>query len=248
MNMDIESERRRRGFISLAQRLRVPNNTQALLWDMDGVIIDSLGLDLVVCNYLLKKYLGARVLLSRDYIRSIFAYDVPKFWELIFEKVGQDFEVSPASADRALIVKEYTAVRKNYPFKILPGIRQILSAVQEKGLQNAVVSNNPIKEIEEMLAKAGIVDQFNLIIGNDAKPEMPKKPAPDIYLFAAEQLKINPKQSVVIEDSLLGAESGKRAGCFTIAVATGGDTKEQLQAASFQIDKVYDNFANIFNE
>ncbi len=47
--------------ISIAERLWIPIDTQAILWDMDGVLIDSLSLDLVVCNQLLKQHFGMSV-------------------------------------------------------------------------------------------------------------------------------------------------------------------------------------------
>ena len=67
---------------------------------------------------------------------------------------------------------------------------------------------------------------------------MREKPAPDMYIYALKQLGIAPGEAVVVEDSLLGGESGKGAGCFTIGVATGTTPKEDLLKATRFFDLV----------
>src|SRR3989338_7571993 len=92
--------------------IKVPNQTKAILWDMDGVLVDSLSLDLWVVNELLEKCAGKRVTLSRNFIRSIFAFEIPKFWELIFQRVKKEFKVSISVIEQAAIVKVYMALRQ----------------------------------------------------------------------------------------------------------------------------------------
>lgn len=220
------------GFIS------VPENTKAILWDMDGVVIDSLGLDVRVSNELLQKYFGGSVKLTREYIASIFAYSIPRFWALIFEKMKADFSINVDEKLKNMILQEYTMIRQRYSFTVLPGIEAALADAKKGGMQNAIVSNNPAPQIKEILARAGLLKDFDVVVGNDSAPDLQEKPAPDMYLYAMRQLGVTAEDSVVVEDSLIGAEAGKRAGCFTVGVATGALSIEELRAAPDSFDLV----------
>ena len=220
------------GFIS------VPDNTKAILWDMDGTLIDTLSFDLKACNNLLQKYLGGRAFVTREYIMSILAYSVPKFWQRIFEKISADVGINSDETIRNKIVEEFTELRQKNPFIILPGVETALAEAKRSGLKNAVVSNNPAEQVKKVLANAGIANNFELVVGTDSEIGMREKPAPDMYAYALKQLELAPGEAVVVEDSLLGGESGKGAGCFTIGVATGTTPKEELLKATQFFDLV----------
>jgi|SRR6185295_13110404 len=233
-------------YLLLAEKITIPSSTKALLWDMDGVLIDSLGLDLVVVNELLQKCVRKEISLEREFIQSIFAYDVPTFWKMILEKVREEYGVSDTKKYSELLISEYEKLRQNTKFELNPGIPEILAAAKQQNIRQAVVSNNPIADVREILQRLEIDEQFDLILGNDlndAEKTLAKKPAPDFYLFAAQKLEIAPQDCVVIEDSLIGIEAGKRAGAFTIGVATGGTTRAEMTAAEFPPDLIYDSFA-----
>lgn len=226
----------------LADRLRIPLQTKALLWDMDGVLIDSLGLDLIVINTLLQKYFQLDISLPRRYIRSIFAYDIPTFWKKILEKIEQEYGIKNTTKYFQEIGQEYTEIRQNTAFMINPGIREILKAAAEKNIGQAVVSNNPHHDIEEILKRADILDFFTVIVGND-HTDIQKKPAPDPYLFACKKIHISPEYCVVVEDSVLGVAAGKQAGCYTIGVCTGSADEKDFAAGTYQPDTVVSSFA-----
>ncbi|CAN2041184.1 HAD-IA family hydrolase [Candidatus Magnetomoraceae bacterium gMMP-15] len=224
----------------LADRLYLPENTQAVLWDLDGVLLDTLGLDFTICNQLMHKYFGDHVNLTKDFIRSIFAYHPPEFCRLIIKFIKNKYKISDAEKHLGQILETYNQARNNFTFNVNHGIQEILEDLIKIPLKTAVVSNNPTKDVKKMLSQSGIVDYFDFIIGNDIR-DLKKKPAPDTYLFAAEMLKVEPKQCIVIEDSLLGSQAGYRAGCFTVGVATGGEDFEPLEQSEWT-NQVYSSF------
>lgn len=224
----------------LADRIWIPKSIEAILWDMDGVLLDTLGLDLIVCNQLVNKYIQKDISLSKEYIRSIFAYHPPEFWRLILESITDEYNISVSDSVYDEILRQYNQIRNNSVFKVNPGIPQILTDCMNKKIKLAVVSNNPTEDVKKILSKSGIIDYFNTIIGNDIST-LKKKPAPDTYLYAAKLLNVVPKNCVVIEDSLLGVESGYNAKCFTIGVATGGNSYETLAQSPFA-NQVYSSF------
>ena len=224
----------------LAERLWIPADTQAILWDMDGVLIDSLSVYLVICNQFLTQHFGTHVTITNAFIRSIAAYEPVKFLGLILAFVEETYQVPEATNSLDNLLKTFRQTRRDYVIELNPGVSDILPAARCQSLKMAVVSNNPTTDIEYILKRSGIRDYFDSIVGNDIQ-QVAKKPAPDTYLLAAQLLEVNPKKCVVIEDTLIGIEAGYHAGCYTIGVATGGADFETL-AHSQWAHKVYSSF------
>lgn len=236
----------------IADRLWIPDNSEAILWDMDGVLLDTLGLDLTVCNQLLHDHIGEGITLSKEYIRSIFAYDPAEFWRLILETVAVEFDLRDAPKLLERILPAYNEARNNAVFDVNPGVVEILDDARERGIKMAVVSNNPTEDVKSIISVSGILTYFKVVVGNDLK-RLQKKPAPDTYVYTAELLNVAPQKSVVVEDSILGLEAGHSAGCFTVGVATGGDSFVSLENcrmartvySSFQPNHLTAQFGNV---
>ncbi|MBT3388339.1 MAG: HAD-IA family hydrolase [Desulfobacula sp.] len=227
------------------ERLLIPDKARAILWDMDGVLLDTLGLDLVLCKQLLNQYAkthraDTEIDLPMNFIRSIFACHPPEFWRFIFEFVESEYKIVLPQNLQNKILNEYNSIRNDSVFKVNQGIIEILTACQKKGIKLAVVSNNPTADVRKILTQSAIADYFDIIVGNDLE-NLKKKPAPDTYIYAARLLELKPENCVVIEDSVLGAEAGYHAGCFTIAVATGGHSFESLEESQWP-KQVYSAF------
>ncbi len=227
--------------ISIAECLWIPADTQAILWDMDGVLIDSLSLDLVVCNQFLAQHFGNHVTLSKEFIRSLFAYDSVKFWELILTFVKETYDIPDASKVLDTVVQDFNQARDDCVFKLNPGIAEILKTAQANQLKMAVISNNLTQNVKETLERSGILKYFDTVVGNDIQ-QVAKKPAPDTYLLGANLLKVNPQKCVVVEDSLIGAEAGYNAKCYTIGVATGSADFLTLEQSQL-LQQAYSAFA-----
>jgi beta-phosphoglucomutase-like phosphatase (HAD superfamily)/imidazoleglycerol phosphate dehydratase HisB len=228
---------------TIAQRILIPENTKAILWDMDGVLIDSLGLDLTVCNQLLAEYFGDHVKLSHEFIRSLFAYHPPEFWNLILQHVAEEYNIPDALNLHSTILPIYDKARCESVFEVNLGIIDILKDAKSKSLKLAVVSNNLTKDVEQILQHAGIYDHFDLVVGNDIEQLKPK-PAPDTYLFAAKKLGLQAQDCVVVEDSLLGSEAGFNSGAHVIGVATGGSDYQSL-ANNQSTHQIYSAFSEL---
>lgn len=224
----------------LANRIALSNEIRAILWDMDGVLLDTLGLDIELCNKLVQQYFGNRVQLPRSFIRSIFAYHPPEFWRRILEYVEKEYGITGALEHLDSIFPKYNDIRNSTTFKPNPGILEILIDARIHGIMCAVVSNNPTQDVKKIIMQAGLTKYFDQIIGNDIQ-NLQKKPAPDTYLLGAELLGVIPQRCAVVEDSLLGAEAGCRAGCFTIGVCTGSADLKSLESCQFA-DCVYTSF------
>ena len=219
----------------IANRLVVPDGTGALLWDMDGVLLDTLTMDYELVNRLLRSHAPGVGEVPRQVVRAYFPYDIPDFWRLLVSRIGLD--VPQDTLDE--LVREHEKARESAEITIHDGVAEILADARDRGLRAAVVSNNPAADVDRMLRTAGLRDYFAAVIGND-DPAIEKKPAPDAYLEAVRRM-AGAGTYVALEDSLLGAQAAKAAGCWTVGVATGATDFEAL-SSSPHVDSAYAAF------
>jgi beta-phosphoglucomutase len=96
----------------------------------------------------------------------------------------------------------------------LPGARELLDGLKKRGVKVAVGSAS--KNTRTVLAKLGILDEF-AVIGDGHSVKHPK-PAPDLFLWAAEKMNIPPHACVVVEDAAAGIEAALAAGMVAVGV------------------------------
>ena len=97
-----------------------------------------------------------------------------------------------------------------------PGVLELLDYLKEHAVRLAVASSAPQKLIENNLRIAGISDYFHVIVSGEQVAH--GKPAPDIFLLAADKLGLPAAECYVLEDGINGVRAGLRAGCSTIMV------------------------------
>ncbi|MFZ1104079.1 MAG: HAD family phosphatase [Hyphomicrobiaceae bacterium] len=225
--------------LSLDDRLFLPPGTAAILWDLDGTLVDSLGLDLEVCGHILSAHAGRPVIVPEPVLREGFALSGSDFWAFLFKSLDVN---APAAAIEAAH-EEWLAERLVRAFPVNEGIPEILSAARAAGLRQAVVSNNPQEEVVKILANSGLLDRFDAVAGNDGSGRA-KKPAPYSYLFAASALGLEPAACAAVEDSVLGLRAARASGAYVVAVATGAEPLETLRSSGLA-DACYARFARV---
>ena len=214
-------------YVNIENRIFLPEATQAVLWDLDGTLVDSFTFDLKVCSKIISQYAGRQLTISEQLLREGFPLAGMDFWHFLFEGVGLRADENLTSQ----AFRDWIALRLVEPFPLHEGIAEILPAIRKHGLRMAVVSNNPQSEVIQIAQNSGILSWFDLLVGNDGEGRA-KKPEPDSYIYAAEMLGVPVEQCVVIEDSVLGLKSGKAAQAYTIGVASGAEAFDQLVASS----------------
>lgn len=99
---------------------------------------------------------------------------------------------------------------------LLPGVEALLRAARELGLSTAVASSSTRGWVEGWLSRHGIRDLFDALCGREDVAQV--KPAPDLFLLAAERLSVPPSACVVFEDSPNGMRAARAAGMLCVAV------------------------------
>jgi len=194
----------------------------AIIFDCDGVLIDSEGLASRVEAELLQE-LGLD--LSVEETQGLFlGKTVDGVLDVIAARTGRrpgsSFTYNWAFA---------TAHAFMHELKPVAGVRELADELRRRGHPLAVASQSPLARVRLSLEVAGLADLFGdhvYVTSMVARP----KPAPDIYLLAAARLGASPADCVVIEDSPAGAAAARGAGMRALGYAP-GDTAPAMQAS-----------------
>ena len=141
--------------------------------------------------------------------------------------------------------REYIA--EHLVVKYMPGAEMLLKFLKEKGIKLALATGSSEETIERHLKAVGAIDVFDVIVPGTAVSN--GKPAPDIFLLAAQKLGVNPEDCFVIEDSPKGIIAGYNAGmkCIGIpdVVKFNAETKALLKAEFSDLNEVSEFFREI---
>ena len=123
-------------------------------------------------------------------------------------------EVDPVHFQQECLQRVDAQLEREVPCK--PGLFEILEGMRSCGVRMAVASSNPVPAIRRNLDNAGITDYFDVIVSGVDVPA--GKPAPDVFLAAADRLGLEPAACYVFEDSTNGIKAGHAAGCKVIMI------------------------------
>ena len=102
------------------------------------------------------------------------------------------------------------------PAKEKPGFRELLAYLENHGVPRALATSTDRAVADRHLKHAGLMNRFAAIVAGDEVRHA--KPAPDLYLLAAEKLGVDPVRCLVLEDSAPGVEAARRAGMAVFVV------------------------------
>jgi beta-phosphoglucomutase len=199
----------------------------AVIWDVDGTLIDTAEL-----HYRAWKELAQRLgkQFTREEFATTFGRRNPEIIRQVFGEDQSDKEVSRLGEEKEEIYR--AAARRG--IQLLPGTRSLLESLGQAGFAQAIGSSAPRANLDIILRMTGIEKFFNVIISMEDTDR--GKPDPQVFLRAAERLKIDPARCVVIEDALAGVEAAHRAGMKSVAVRfVGHHSEESLRKAGADI-------------
>ncbi len=187
----------------------MPISLRAVIWDLDGVIIDSA-----------EEHRQAWQRLAQE---EGIRFTDADFWAT-FGKRNDDiitivWGMLPPERIRALADRKEIYFREliRKTAAPLPGSIELLRGLHEAGFLQALASSAPVENIQLISEVLGLEQYLTALVSGETVPH--GKPAPDIFLEAAGELGVEPWRCLVIEDAVAGVQAAHAAGMKCIAVA-----------------------------
>ena len=204
---------------------------QAIIFDMDGVLIDSEPRYFRAVNALLEEH---GVALTDEEYFGLIGTTGRHTWQWIMDRfrLPHPYETWRDRYDK--VVLEVLAE----PAEPLPGVRELIEVAARRGLPIGLASSSRLSWIQAILRGLGLSDTFNAIVHGGMVEH--GKPAPDIFLLTAERLGVPPEACVVIEDSQPGVQAANAAGMFTVQLRATAHAAAPLPQADLVLESLED--------
>jgi beta-phosphoglucomutase len=200
----------------------------AVIFDMDGTLIDNTPYHFKSWQMLYKKY-GKGDLTKETYYTQISGVPVMETIKKVFGNDHNETEL------KQLFNEKEEFYRKEYGPHVTPinGLETFLTGLKNTGIRMAMASSATVEDIDFILSHVPIRDDFNTIV--DSTMASKPKPDPQIFLNAAAKLDMAPAKCIVFEDSLAGIKAANSAGMKVVAITT-GHTADELHPVNMVIN------------
>jgi beta-phosphoglucomutase len=205
---------------------------KGVLFDMDGVLVDS---EAFICKAAIEMFREHGLAVKEDDFLPFVGTGENRYIGGVAEKYDLELNIAEAKARTYLI---YEAIVKDQ-LHPLPGALEFVTFCRSRGLKLALATSADRIKMDVNLQAIGLsAESFDSTI-NGLEVER-KKPFPDIYIRASENLGLIPEECLVVEDAVSGVKAAKEAGCKCLAVTTSFHRDALLEA-----DWICDSLINV---
>lgn len=181
---------------------------KTVIFDMDGVLVDSEYTFLETKTDMLKTA-GFPKDVSYQYQFMGTTFEV--MWTIMKEEIGLpesiSFYINDMNERREVMIARDG-------IRAIKGAQDLVKRLFEAGFKLAVASSSPKYEIVRAMTELGLVDYFEVLVSGEEVAH--SKPAPDVFLAAAERLGVSAQDAIIIEDTKNGSLAARRAGAYVI--------------------------------
>jgi phosphoglycolate phosphatase len=198
---------------------------RCLLFDLDGTLVDSRA-DITNSLNLTLAEMG-RAVLPAETVHGFIGEGVRLLLERAL-RATQTTEPSTHDVENAwqIYQRQYSAHMLDQT-RLYPGVAETLEDL--RAWPKAVVTNKPYEFTAELLERIGLLKHFKVVLGGNSLPE--RKPSPLMLLEAARRCEIAPVECLMIGDSWVDIEAGRKAGMQTVGYVGGFRGRAELEAA-----------------
>lgn len=201
------------------------NDFKAIIWDMDGVLVESEKMHVQAEADTLKKY---GIDLKNVDTASFMGMGLRDYFAAIGKATNTDLPMDELMPYHTKVLEDYYGEK----FPEVPNVRETLEKLATNYVQ-ALATSMEHNLAQIYLKRLGIKDFFKVVIGGNEVQHA--KPNPHIFLMTAEKLGVKPEECLVVEDSENGVRAGKAANMTVIARRAHHNTSQDLTAADHLI-------------
>jgi len=205
---------------------------RGVLFDLDGVIVDTLHYHYLAWKHMFDKY-GGRSPVTELSTLLHEGRNSREILPILMQEAGVEI---PEAQRPAFIEEKRAYFRRIVKVTVYPGAFETITALRQRGFKVGLVTACALKNMQHNLSREQ-QSHFDFIITGDEVPRA--KPFPDPYLTAARQLGLRPDECVVVENAPLGIQAARAAGMYCVAIET-TLPRGHLQSADLVLPKVTD--------
>jgi beta-phosphoglucomutase len=194
----------------------------AIIWDMDGVIVDSAPFHFAAWEEIFSE---RRAKFTREDFIPLFG---SRNDFIIRNVLGQDVPEKDVKSIAREKERKFRARIKGET-ALLPGVSRMLNTLKGS-FKMALATSAPRENIRLILGELNIGEYFDCVVSGHEVAK--SKPSPEIYSLAARRLKADPKNCIVIEDSPLGVKAALAAGMKCLAVSNSHPEQDLAEASA----------------
>lgn len=216
--------------------LKQKSKLKATIFDMDGVLIDSM------LHWIEQDgaFLNSRnITLTEEIIIRFSGRSEKENLTWLIETYGLKESLEELRAIR----DSFTERIYTHKSKVMPGVAELIKKIIKSGFKKAIASGSPLRRVEMIVERFGWRDYFDEFVSSD-HVDCIGKPDPRIYLHTAERLQVAPEKCVVFEDAENGVTAAKKAGMLCIAIpdkrwSFGNFSQADLIVDSLSDERIY---------
>ncbi|EGJ27478.1 HAD family hydrolase [Streptococcus porcinus] len=205
-----------------------------VIFDMDGVIVDS---EYVFLSSKTEMLLDRGIDTDETYQYQFMGTTFDYMWRVMKEECQLSDSVEKLIAEMNDRREEIIA---RDGVRAIKGIKELLSYLVDLGYQLAVASSSPKADINRNLSELGLTQYFAITVSGEEVAH--SKPAPDVFLRAAELLGAIPEKTFVFEDTKNGSLAAKAAGMICFGFVNPDYPKQDMTAC----DEVFEKFEDAY--
>ena len=208
-------------------------NIQAVIFDLDGTLIDNNAYHILSWKQYLKNI--GKDISEEEFKKNMNGRTNKDAAEYIYGRKLSDEEAMKYALEKEAIYRE---MYKSH-IKPIDGLMKLLETLDKLNLSMAIATSGIQVNIDFMFEHLPIQNYFKAVVNSSHITK--GKPDPEIYLKTADTLKVNPANCLVFEDAAVGVASAKDAGMHVIAITT-TQTTEELNMA----DEIIESYHQLF--
>lgn len=202
------------------------NKISAVIFDLDGTVLD----DEDEYGTAFKKVLQSLGAKDIPEISQVAGIGVQENWPILLER----YEVKTEKTFEELATETQEEYLKLLPrVTVKKDLQIFINKLRERGIKTALATSNTWNILEKVFTALSIEKYFDSITTGEEVVD--KKPAPDLFLVAADKLAVKPEECLVIEDAPSGVEAAHGAGMKVTAIARNDKLAEELKDADLVV-------------